>query len=253
MNPRRRQYALGGALDSWVMLDRVVAPVRRRLVTAYRGWNPWVYSRYGRRQWAGPLPWTRIIMKDPFALLSLAAVSASTAAQPVLLYRHPAAVLASYRRMGWRADLAELGPIVEECRGRGLPVDEVPTPGEVDDTAAMAHFWKGLHQVALANAAEVNGLTVVAHEEVASGGMHMGRRLFDRLDLSWHQRAATELTKDSDGSVQEATLHNFDRSPASVAQAWRGLLSSAEVETVEEIAGETLARLDRVRFTASGR
>ena len=99
MNPRGRQYALGGSLDGWTRLTDPSPYQRFLLRTAYQGWNPMVFSRFGARQWAGPLPHTRVVVKDPYALLSLRTVVAATGATPVLVYRHPGAVLASYRRV----------------------------------------------------------------------------------------------------------------------------------------------------------
>ena len=58
MNPRGRQYALGGSLDGWARLTDPSPYQRFLLRSAYRGWNPMVYSRFGTRQWAGPLPQT---------------------------------------------------------------------------------------------------------------------------------------------------------------------------------------------------
>ena len=119
MNPRGKQYALAHTLGGWTRLEDPSSRQRWALRTAYRGLNPWLYSRYGRRQWAAPLPWTRLVVKDPFAMLSLPAVVSVTGARAVFLYRHPGAVLASYRRMGWRPDLDELRPLVERLDASG--------------------------------------------------------------------------------------------------------------------------------------
>lgn len=67
-----------------------------------------VYGRYGRRQSVARLLWMRVVIKDPFATLSLPVISRETSARVVLIYRHPGAVLVSYRRMGWRPDVDEL-------------------------------------------------------------------------------------------------------------------------------------------------
>src|SRR5680860_1295625 len=67
MNPRGRQYALGRTLDGWTCLQQLSDRQRRAMWTAYHGVNPWVYSKYGRRQWLAPLPWTRVVVKDPYA------------------------------------------------------------------------------------------------------------------------------------------------------------------------------------------
>ncbi|WP_448233555.1 sulfotransferase [Microbacterium lacticum] len=110
MNPRERQWALAGSLDGWTRLRDPNGKQARALRRAYRGLAPGVYSSFGFRQWRGPLPNSRLIVKDPFAMLSMPAIHTITGARPVLVYRHPGAMLVSYRRMGWAPDVAELRP-----------------------------------------------------------------------------------------------------------------------------------------------
>lgn len=238
MNPRGRQYALAGTLSGWAELTDLSARQAVALRAAYRGVNPMVVSRYGRRQWAAPWPWTRVVIKDPFALLSLPAVVAATGATPVLVWRHPAAVLASYRRMGWRADLAEVRPILTAHRTShtdgGLPV---PTSAPRDDVEAMAEFWAALHEIALDHLPA--SAVVVSHEDLAAGGEDAARRLLERLGLDWPGVTV------SAGSGDAGTgLHRLDRDPATVAHGWRAHVDADEVDRIEALAGGILERLD---------
>lgn len=243
MNPRGHQYALAGSLQGWTRLSEPTRRQRLALVSAYRGLNPFVYSRYGHRQWAAPWPGTRIVVKDPFALLSVPAVRSTTGATPVLVYRHPAAVLASYRRMGWTADLGEvataLGRAPEPC-----PQDLQATPG-AEDAWAMAQFWTLLHTRALADLDGVDGAVIVSHEAVATGGDAAMHTLFDRLDLTWKpEDAPTQPAVPEQREADPHALHNFDRAPETVASSWRARVSPAELELVELAAEATLRELE---------
>ena len=130
-----------------------------------------VFSRFGARQWAGPLPQTRVVVKDPYALLSLRTVAAATGATPVLVYRHPGAVLASYRRVSWSPRLDEVAAIAgtPEVRALGLDLPEVPQGSTPVTAHEMGIFWSVLMELALADAADTSTL-VVSHAELASGG-----------------------------------------------------------------------------------
>lgn len=256
MNPRERQYALAHTLDGWTRLDRVTARQRRALRSAYAGLNPLVYSRYGRRQWAGPLPNSRMIVKDPFALLSLAPVSAVTRALPVVVYRHPGAVLVSYRRMGWEPDLEELQRIVADLRAAGtLDIEDLPGPGQSSPAEAMGRFWAALHEIALLDAERLPELTILSHEELAGGGEPAGRRLLERLGLVWGPGSATELSREATTRPVQpdasAGLHNFDRAPADVAVAWRERLEAGELATIERATEHVRELLDRKRLMLS--
>lgn len=253
MNPRGRQYGLGRSLHGWTNLLDPTARQDRALRLAYRGLNPWVYSRYGRRQWAGPLPRSRMIVKDPFAMLSMPAIVGVTGAVPVLVYRHPGAVLASYRRMGWEPDLEEIAPVVRTYRARlGVEIADLPHVGDVSPAEAMGRFWGALHEMALADADTVPGLTVVSHEELAGGGPAAGRRLLGRLGLDWSTEAETELTRESAPATAPRGLHDFDRSPAAVAAQWRGRLEPAEIAAIESTTEAVRGRLERARIPLTG-
>jgi hypothetical protein len=220
---------------------------------AYAGLTPRVYGRYGHRQWAAGLPVTRTVVKDPFAVLSISAVVRETSALPVLVYRHPAAVLASYRRMKWWPDVAEVSGAVrpEETAGQVAPLDD-PT----DDTRAMAWFWSTLNTVALHDLADVDDAVVVSHEELAAGGDEALHRLFDACGVRVPDRRAQVQREDRTGapvrhqgeSDSAQVLHRLDRAPDEVATAWRAGIDDAELRVLEDLAGPTLRALQAARL-----
>jgi len=258
-------YALHHTIDGWVAL-RGLTPKQRRLIKlSYTGLNPFTFGRYGRRQLAASWPWMRVVVKDPFAMLSIPVVCELTDAVPVLVYRHPGASLVSYRRMGWQPDLAELRPILDahrEAEGTahsGLP--ELPLPGQTDDATAMALFWSALYEIALDRAASVDGLVVVSHEELAGGGMPAVRTLFETLGLTTSDATAAEIEQEQPRRVSETSetsqpatgsgrpvLHDFDRDPAQAAHSWRARLTGDELTTMEAVAGDMMGRLDALRL-----
>ena len=249
MNPRGQQYALGKTLDGWARLDELTRRQRFLLRSAYRGWNPFVYSRFGMRQWTGPLPGTRMVVKDPYAMLSMPAVVRATGATPVLIYRHPGAILASYRRVKWQPRLDELARIVSTASvvEPALDLPEIPAPGATSPAEEMGVFWSVLHEFALADAATCHAL-VVSHTELATGGVEAGRVLATHLGLEWSSAMTAELSRESSGrAVDSAQLHNFDRAPAAVAEEWRSKLADGETELVERVSAETLAKVEAAR------
>jgi hypothetical protein len=266
MNPKPGQYRLGGTLDAWARLESPTAKQLVALRLAYAGLSPRVYGRYGHRQWSAPSPRTRTVVKDPFAVLSIGAVVRTTSAQPVLVYRHPAAVLASYRRMGWLPDVDEVSAAVAD------EVDLTPAPVDVppDDPRAMAWFWSTLNSVALQDIVGAEGAIVVSHEELAGGGADALGRLFDACGLARPTDAAAPvlasapaaesgISGEDGGDVDpggkgdhcdkgDRVLHRFDRPSEEVASAWRATISDAELEVLDNEAGPTLAALQAARL-----
>lgn len=252
-------YALHHTIDGWVALQSLTPKQRRLIRLSYAGLNPFTFGRYGRRQLLASWPSMRVVVKDPFAMLSIPVVCELTDAVPVLVYRHPGAGLVSYRRMGWQPDLAELRPILRahrEAAGtseRGLP--DLPLPGETDDATAMALFWSALYEIALDRAAAVDSLTVVSHEELAGGGLPAAQTLFRALGLTTSDATAAEIDQEQPeatsrpvSSSHRPVLHDFDRAPSQAAHSWRGRLTADELATMETAAVGMLERLDARRL-----
>ena len=245
MNPRGRQFALAGTVDGWARLTHESSAQRRVLRRAYGGREPRVYSRYGRRQWAAPLPWSRVVVKDPFALLSVPTLARVTSAVPVVVHRHPGAVLASYRRMGWSPDLEEVASIVGRTRTEApdAQLSDVPTTG-LTEAASMAVFWRSLHELFLHDSAGLVPMVVVAHERLV-GDEDTCRALLDRLSLAWSPATEAELRHEEGRAVAPATtLHNFDRSPQQVVEGWRKHVTAEELAEIDEITAPVRARLE---------
>jgi len=242
MNPRTGQFALGGTVASWVELREPSAIQRRILARCYRGQELRMFSRYGKNQWLAPLPWSRNVVKDPFALLSVPAIVACTSAIPVIVYRHPGAVLASYRRMGWTADSAEIRQL------QGLP----PATEPVDDVHAMAAFWNFLHGRVLSWLDEVPDALLVSHAEVSLGGEPALRSLLDACDLRPRRRARRPVERGAArpaGAPADGQLHGFARSPDEVVDGWRGRLAAEEVTVIENDTKQVWASLEGRRFS----
>jgi hypothetical protein len=238
MNPRGRQFALQGSVSSWVRLDRDPSPRQlRTLRRVYRGWEPRVYSRYGVRQWAAPMPWVRVVVKDPFALLSLPTIVQATGARPVILYRHPAAVLASYRRLNWLPDVAEIAAL-------GLPNAGPSSPAPAnDDVSAMGWFWATCYATVLRDLPKLPDALVVDHAALAAGEDTALAELAAVLgirDLRPH-RASRRVH----GDRPTPRLHDLDRRPAMVAEAWRHQVSPDEIARIEACAGAVHRELVR--------
>jgi hypothetical protein len=249
MNPRAHQFALGGTVTGWTRLADPSPRQRRILRHCYAGWSPRVYSRYGVRQLAGPWPATRLVVKDPFALLSLPALCDVTGARPILIYRHPGAVLVSYRRMGWTPDVEEVEGLDGFAAYDG--VSRLGRGGKGDDAMrAMGYFWSALHDRALQDLDSLPQALVVSHVELATGGREALRQLYDACGLRWGpgtERAVVsqkpERRRRTDGS-----LHRFNTSAAEAAEGWRSQLSDDDVGALEAQAGDVLARLERRRL-----
>ena len=95
----------------------------------------------------------------------------TTGAVPVVVYRHPGAVLSSYRRMGWTADVSEIRTLQARAQD----------PAPVDDVQAMMEFWTYLHEQVLAWLPQVPDALLVSHAELTSAGAAGTAALLQRV------------------------------------------------------------------------
>lgn len=246
MNPRGRQHALGGTLSRWSRVTALSVRQELALKTAYQGINPWTFSRFGHRQIGALLPSSRIVVKDPFALLSLPHIVDVTQARVVLVYRHPGAVLASYRRMGWSVDLRELitSLVVDEwhTERRWSLIEQLERVRSEDDVEQMAAFWNVLHVLALSDLPA--GSLVVSHQDLAAGGVSAVNPLFENLGLEFTSAVRSQLTQESPAEITGTQLHRLNRSPAEVAESWRRDVDPTTVDVLEAGASEGMEQLE---------
>jgi hypothetical protein len=241
MNPRAGQFALGGTVGSWVELREPSAKQSRILARCYRGQELRMFSRYGKDQWLAPLPWSRTIVKDPFALLSVPAIVSRTSAIPVIVYRHPGAVLASYRRMGWTADITE----IRQLQGQSAP--DAP----LDDVSAMVEFWNFLHGRVLSWLDDVPDALLISHADVSRGGFPAMGNLMSACGLRPPRRPpepAGSVDGAPVGAPNVGQLHGFARSPDEVVDGWRERLNTEEVTAIENHTSQVWASLEGRRF-----
>lgn len=251
MNPRGKQFALSGTLTAWTRLGAEVSPAQRRtLRRVYRGLEPRVYSRYGVRQWAAPLPFTRVVVKDPFALLSLPMVTEITGAMPVILFRHPAALMQSYRRMGWRPATAEM-----QALGLSSPDLPEPPPANSDPLLVMSWFWTASYHAVLSDLANVSRAVLVDHAELARGGDEAIKQLAAACGMGGEPLGPSRASRPSPrrqvlggADTERPTLHNFQRTPEDVAESWRGSLTSEETQRMEAMTAITWSELRHRRM-----
>ena len=180
--------------------------------------------------------------EGPVALLSIDAVSQTTGAIPVVVFRSAVENLSSYRRMGWTPDS-------DEFRALGAVVDAG------DDATAMAQFWCWGYNRALdsvdALAEDGRMAVVVSHADLTAAGTAGQNRLRMALGLDPVAPAAAPKADSQSTShrVDPSRLHNFDRTPEEVLAGARAKVEEAEVSRVERLTAETWARLEAVKLS----
>jgi hypothetical protein len=146
-------------------------------------------------------------------------------------------VLASYRRLNWLPD-------VEEIAALDLPEAEPSSPvPTADDVSAMGWFWATCYATVLRDLPQLPDALVVDHAALAAGEDAALAELAAALGI--RALRPHHASRRGHGHPPASRLHDLDRRPALVAEAWRQQVSPDEIARVEALAGAVHRELVR--------
>lgn len=190
----------------------------------------------GRRRW---------VLKDPIASLSAEWLHQQYAAPVAVTVRHPAAVVHSYRRLGWDIELAALWQQEELLADHDVRDLLLPRPG-ADAVTHVAQLWAGLYTVLGTYIDRNEGIVGVRHEDLSARPIDGFRSLYGEVGLPWTdgvESTVRSMTGAHNPSAPDRDrVHTLKRDSAADVGRWRSELTADEVMRVREIAGPVAAR-----------
>ena len=192
-----------------------------------------------------------MVWKDPFALY-LAGSVAGAGLPVVVTVRNPWAVAASFKRLSWGFDAADLHRRLTEA-GRPPSLDPATLDDPTDPVTNAAIHWTFAHEQLMAHLDEGRDLRLVDLEDIVEQPEAAYRGLYEHVGLRWTPEIAATITEryaEGTGASAAPTStkpHEWrDRDVSQVNRYWSGILSEEEAERVRRIVGslwdETRAR-----------
>ena len=184
-------------------------PLAVRLVKPLVGSRGPVYLRLARCN-----PFSRaVVVKDPFAAMSIEAFVDQWGFQAVALVRHPVAFVASMARLGWEpslvlADLASQPSVLERLHDEDRALIEQPL---LDEWDAGALLWRITTREFLRVAGRRASLVLLTHEAVSNHPIEVFQRLYEDFGLPWSGRIERRIQHMTTGDAVEAS-HNRTQS-----------------------------------------
>ena len=225
----RFDYALGAQLRA-VRSPRDVARTARDLRD---------FRRMRRRA-------TRPLLKDPIAVFSAEWIERRFGADVVLTIRHPAAVAASFKRLGWAprfAFLAEqpqllettLEPFADEIRRYATAPPSVLEQG--------AFLWRLIAHAMIGYTERHPDWLLVRQEDVSRDPVGRFEQVFAHVGLPFTPavRATVEANSSAENPAELRSAHDIRLDSKASLSGWRKALDDAEVEQVRRVVGETAA------------
>lgn len=188
---------------------------------------------------------TTSLMKDPIALLSSEWLARRFGAKVIVLIRHPAAIVSSFKKLKLCVDIP--GLLRQKLLVRDLltPLeaelcDFVAAEHDLVDRAAM--LWKALYSAVLAFQKRHPEWLFVRHEDLSRGAIEGFERLCTHAGLDFDQRARQAANAADDVSLP-AELHDrfaFTTRRNAIANLsnWKTRLSEEEVTRIRHRVGD---------------
>jgi Sulfotransferase family len=179
---------------------------RYRHLAELRRNHSWFYlakmGKYSSTFAVGALRRKRPLLDDPYASLAAPWIAEEFDGQAAVLVRHPAAMVASYRKLGYRAHFRHfldqpqlMADHLEPWRA------EMEALVDTDDRVTqVATFWKLLHYVLCDMVDRSDRLHVVRYEDLCADPEGAYESLFARLGLEFNAAARAEVVAGTQGS-----------------------------------------------------
>lgn len=213
-----------------------------------------IFRKVAKRAFGGSAEWTyrrafarkkSICLKDPFSLFCVPFLVEKYDARVVIVVRHPAALLLSMRRMGWKPHLNSLIRQPGIFGDIGIPQVAHPWVETGNDVVSNGLFWKVAHRWVRYLMNEFPDKVVfVRHEDLCLGERDSLDAILSHLRLEAGSDAAWSFANDSmQGKTvipEPGVLHRFSRDARSLAAHWKIDVPAADIRKIESIAYEEL-------------
>jgi len=157
----------------------------------------------------GRLLHKRVILDDPFAVLSTQWLVQRMGVRAVVLVRDPVSFVGSWRALGWNIHFHELleqpalvrdhlGPYAEEMRA---------LIGSPDWLARICLLWRAVSDVIDTSLRPLPGVHVVRYEDLVRSPLTRFRHLYGVLGLTWSDKVRARLLAATTGAAGTDRSH----------------------------------------------
>jgi len=188
----------------------------------------------------------RSIIKDPFALFSLSWFWRRFSIRPVIVIRHPAAVVASILKRGWMFPFWQWlndDALIERYLRPFIHEIENAVQGKKSPLEQATLLWRVLYTaVAQYQASYAIDWIFIRHEDISLEPQKQFQQIFARLNLNWTPRVERFLRASTDErnpvKPGEGSVFDVFRASATNVKSWQKVLSSEDIKRVRQDTSE---------------
>lgn len=185
----------------------------------------------------------RPLLKDPFAVFSLAWFAERLNCDIVVTVRHPAGFASSLKRLNWSFDFQDLlnQPLLMRdwlepyrSRMRAMPAEDI--------IGQASLLWMMVYESVRKACGSIPKVRVVRHEDLSSDPVPGFRRLYDELGLEFTPRVEQRIMKSSSSEnpseLSRKNVHSVRLDSRANLHNWKHRLSAEEIARVRQLTEE---------------
>jgi hypothetical protein len=180
----------------------------------------------------------RVVVKDPLAVFSVETLSGLFDLSVLIIIRHPAAVVNSYKAANWTHPFSHFldQPLLMEERLAPFRTEiEDFAKHEYDLIDQIALLWKLIHFLIIRYQAAQPQWMFVKYEDLVLEPINGFRKIFDRLELRYSEnvREAIQTHRLPEHSPNTTGMYSTRQNPHQVLSKWKASLTSEEVNRIK--------------------
>jgi hypothetical protein len=181
----------------------------------------------------------RYLIKDPLAAFSSEYLHKQFDIHTVMVMRHPASMIASYKRLGWRFNLKELKDQTELMDDHLHEVLAKVDPAKVSHVEEGAYLWLAVNSVLEKYAKDNKDMLLVRHEDISRDPLVEFLRLYEKYDLPFTTRVQKKIkehtSSTNDADPKNNAVHQLKRDSVSNLSRWKKILTEKEADIIHAI------------------
>ena len=180
------------------------------------------------------------LLKDPFAVFSLAWFAERLNGRVVVPVRHPAAFASSLKKLNWPFDFRDLldQPLLMRDHLEPFRTDmERIRPDDIIGQAAL--LWKMVYRVVHADVERIPSVLILRHEDLSLDPVAGFARAYESLGLAYPARVQ-EMIRNASSSENPAELssrktHSVKLDSRANLENWKRRLSAEEIARIRDL------------------
>ncbi|MCC6298410.1 MAG: sulfotransferase [Anaerolineales bacterium] len=187
----------------------------------------------------------RALLKDPFAVFSMAWFAKRLNFKIVVTVRHPAAFASSLKRLGWNFDFNDLLDQPLLMRDHLEPYRERMQAVKADDIIGQASLlWTMIYRFVYATGQLNPNVILVRHEDLSTDPVGGFRELYASLGLAYTHHVEKMILNSSSSEnpteLRRGKTHSIKLDSRANLENWKKKLTDEEIARIREITDDTI-------------